>query len=448
MPTIPVLTAQQGPGILRLPEIRRTPGWEEVSQFGENLQKVGNALQKQQDDLDLLQRKGAYDNGLADAQMNLKQEPDYMAHEQIFVQKARDLSVAVRKQFPGSPAVDRAFTLYEQRAFPTELRKVKVSALELLGKDQLGRVDDELASLSTKAAVASTPEARDALIQLSNTVISRTQDNGLWNGEVAAQKKRVFQEQMLEKNMSYLVRTDRTKLRELYQQGAYSEMDQNKALGFLQQARQQDEHEQAQAEKALTEAKSAVLRDAYAGVTLNTFTDAMIKNALENKDPFISPQEAIHLQHYKDNPIGGAGSDQLKALMLEYHLASSSPERVKQYQKQLDGLRQQFGYSKALDAAANELQTDGRTERSIAAAEQTAQIKIAEDKYKSQAKPTMPGIIGRMQKNTSVVEQAELRLRMKRGEKMDDILKDIADRHKRQLEQTPPITKDLQELGR
>lgn len=456
MPRIPIFTAERGPGVLQLPAVpapaRIITGFEQFKELGETLTTIDARLQKQQQDLDYIDGTGILDAGWAELKMKLEENPNYAGHELAFLQGARELSAKVRKRYATDTTVGKTLLAYEQKHLAKELINVRINSRKLLGQEQLGRVETELERLSREAAESKTPEERDQKMQLATDIIDRTQKRGFFGPDgplEAAKKKIAFQHAMLEKNMDYLRRTDRSHLRELDRQGAFTQVDPVKRLKILEAARADEDHEEARRTRVFNQAKEIVTNDAYAKANQGLLSESELDDAVKGNNPFISAQTAAHIKERNDNPITGAGSLQIRTIMLDYHLKRMT---LQQAREALRDLADETGQkNKLLDQAADELMTDERTERDIRAKELAVNINTARDAAKSQEKPKLPGIIGQMQKNKEEVEEAKDRLQLRKGVPLEKVLKGIKDRNEEQFRESstvkvPQPTQDILDL--
>jgi len=190
MPRIPILTAQQGPGVLNLRQVQRQTGFEEVSQFGEQLNEIGMRLQEQQDKLDLQDISSQFSYDLSVAKLNLRQNPDYAGHEAQLLKDAAEIQNRALAQ-PTSNAVKRAFYGYARQKVREELIHVKVDALQLQSADQLDRLKTASTEIASRIAVAPDEQTRQNEMKTFGDLVHGSQANGslkageaggLWRG--------------------------------------------------------------------------------------------------------------------------------------------------------------------------------------------------------------------------------------------------------------------------
>ena len=84
--------------------------------------------------------------------------------------------------------------------------------------------------------------------------------------------------------------------------------------------------------------------------------------------------------------------------------------------------------------------------RGVDAAEMTAKIQYAKDRHTAEADQKLPGMIGTMQKNQEQIEQAEIQMRIRKGEKPDAVLDDIKKRHEAKKKAVPERSKGVLDL--
>jgi len=220
MPRIPVLHAEGRPGILQLP---RPTGAGFVQGFGE-LGKLGEKLQDQQDKLDLAQLAGEYEGGLAEIRLGLKQDPDFKSHPTKFTQRVTQLQGELAKRAT-SATVRQALQAHIARTLPKETVEVQTEALTLWTQHQLAGLDVIEESLSKDAAEAATPEARDDKIMLYEGLLLGAEQQRILSPVQRQQKRRSFNEKVLERNMEFLARTNPTELYVRERDGAFAGLD-------------------------------------------------------------------------------------------------------------------------------------------------------------------------------------------------------------------------------
>lgn len=454
MPTIPIFTAERGPGVFQLPNVPPPvpieSGGEALAQFGQRLADIDAKIRAQQDDLDLLSAVGEFELGLDSIRQGLTENPDYQSHEMSFMAQTTDLSKQVRQRFVTNPLVGRAFQIKEQQLLGKAFIDVRHTARTLQGNAQLAQLEMESDRLSREAAEAATSEQRGEKIQLFESATDRMLSRGYFgaNGPLEAEKKKIaFRQKVLQKNMDYVGRTNRPVFWERYFKGEFSDVDPNTRMKIAESVRTGEEHEERRAEHALNDAKKVFSNDAYGQANFGLFPRSELEDIKKGNNPFMSAQEGHHLEERNENSPSSAGNRSVMALQQEYRSGKRSAKRIEEYRHKYNALARDLGVPNTkLSQAFDELNAEEASLRTVEAAELSAKIKIAEDTYKTQTRPTLPGMVGQMQKNRSAIEMAEIRNRIRRREKIEDVLKDLEARHKKRREQAPQPTQDVQGL--
>jgi hypothetical protein len=454
MPRIPLVEARTPAPVLHLP--RPTPAafgaeaFKGLTQLGEQFQKIATRLQEEQDKLDLAEDAGWFEGKLKETTLALSLDPDYATHTQKFTEAVtgfqRDL--AQRKR---SPTVRKALEAHIAKLLPEATVDVQAEALNLWSGHQRAALDAHGETLSQRAAEAATPEARDGAVGLYEGLLAGQLGARTITPEAAEAKRQSFRQKTLEKHMDVLRRTDRSRLRELDREGAFTALDPVKRLKILEAARDDEAAEERRHDAAFKEAQEAVERVWSAQANQGLLRGADVEAALRGEDPFITPDKARQLVAINDSPpIPGAGSLQVRAIMEEYHAGPSSQTRIDQARQALNHLRRTLGRPNTLmDKALNELQTDERSGRTLRATELGAGIKFAEDEYRSRSSARLLGQIGRIKEQQDL---AEIRNRLRRSADPMTESKKIVDeylkRREREAEQTPAHLKDVLELDK
>lgn len=399
---------------------------------------------------------GEYKTRLGEARLALEEDPDYLSHEQKFTKIEAQVRGELMKR-SRSGVVQRALTSHVQKTFPEELIEVRRGARKLGIESELATLDREEDTFSRQAAEAPTPQARDDITNLYEGLLARARDRRFLSPTQYEQKRQSFQHKTLERNMDFLRRTDRSHLRQMDREGAFSVLDPIKRLKILEAARADEDREDTRNDRAFNDAQDAVEREVSALANQGLWPDADIEAALQGKDPFITPDKARQLKTINENPVTGEGSLQIRAVMQEYHGGPSTLGRIAATRKELNRAALELGRpNPIIDKALNELQTDERTMRGVQAQELSAGIKFAEDEVKSRSDLVLPGRLGTIQKNKQASELAELRntirRMMQRGISPSEAARKAADemlkRKQQEKEATPQHRKDIQELDK
>ena len=99
-----------------------------------------------------------------------------------------------------------------------------------------------------------------------------------------------------------------------------------------------------------------------------------------------------------------------------------------------------------MDKFGNELQSDLDRSREVKAAEINAGIRQAEDDFDRGVPTVLPGKLGQMQRNQQQADKAELRTRIRRGEKGGKAVQDLLKRKQQKFDRLPESSKRIQGL--
>jgi len=381
MPKIPIVTAQQGPGVLQLPPIQRQQGFEEVSQFGQQLFDIDAKIRAQQDDLDLMSATGALETGLDEIKQNLTENPDYQSHPLSFMTQSKELSKRIREQFITNPLVGRAFQVKEQLLLGKAFIDVRHTARTLQGNAQLAQLENEGERLSREAAESSTLEQRDEKIQLFESATDRMLQRGYFgkDGPLEAEKKKIaFRQKVLQKNMDYVGRTNRPIFWERYFKGDFSDVDPNTRMKIAESVRTGEEREERRAEHSFNDAKKVFSNDAYGQANFGLFPRSELEDIKKGKHPFMSAEAGFHLEERNENSPSAAGNQSVLALQQEYRSGKRSAKRIETYRQRYSALAKDLGAPNTkLSQAFDELNAEEASLRTVEAAELTARIKVA-----------------------------------------------------------------------
>jgi len=170
MPRIPIVTAQQGPGVLQLPAVQRQNGFEEVSRLGERMTVIQaeaerrmtviqDKLRQHQEELALYDADTALVEKLQGVAHNLTADPNYEGHEATLRKEAETFVQETVKRMP-SPAVAEVFRLRAARRIAETSLDVRVRSTKLIAEQQVVdsiNIGERTAKLMARAE---TPEKR------------------------------------------------------------------------------------------------------------------------------------------------------------------------------------------------------------------------------------------------------------------------------------------------
>lgn len=450
MPRIPIVSAQQGPGVLNLPAIQRQQGWDQVSQFGQQLSEIDAKLRAQQDDLDLMAGVGALETGIDEVKQKNLENPNYQSHEMSSILQFQDLSKRVREQYGTNTHVNRALQIKEQRLFGKAMIDVRHKSRALQGSAQLAQMDLEGERLSTLAAESTDTQKVKDYISDFETSVDRMNQRGFFgaNGpEEATKKKMLFGQKVLSKNMDYQGRTDPTLFWERYAKGDFSGVEAVTREKIAEGVGRRQNEAESRAKTSFNEAKQVYANDAYGLANFGKFPQSRLNDILAGKDPFMDAHAGKTLARVNENAPNAAGNQSVMALQQAYRSGERSDKRIDYYRKQYQALADNLGApNKALSTAFDELNSDRNALRTVKAAEQAAAFRAAEDQHRLNSKPVMPGFVGSIQKNRAEKESSEIRDRIRQGEHGPDIVKDIDARNAKRRKQAPQHKQDIEGL--
>lgn len=241
MPKIPIPTAQRGPGVLQLPTADpRSFGvqaGEATTEFGQQLQKLGEKIQDQQDETDVIDKSTAYKEFLStlpDAILNndtIKPEERVKEYRVQADQKREEL---VKES---SSTVQRVFSNHAKQLLSEGVIHMQTADIETRIKTArvaLSEQVDQFADLKATALAQGDLIGYNTALATSNDLLQRAEQRGTINPieRQAAEKARTNRmfEQLAEQNSMLVVEmTDAVKAGK---PGDYYGMDKGKATYY------------------------------------------------------------------------------------------------------------------------------------------------------------------------------------------------------------------------
>lgn len=342
MPTIPIITAQQGPGVLQLPPIRRQTGFEEVSQFGQQLLDIDAKIRAQQDDIDLYRTLTETVAELSQRRIDLSADTDYETQPERFAKIANEIKY---KKLDGirSPAVAAVAQARIERMIAEANIHVQVDANKRLVAQQ-GADTLALGEQAARRWIEAAPEKRDAIKQEWFTLVGRSL-------AFAPEQKNKKKAQWDEWTALESIRVNPTETLAALEKGAFPELDPKQRETLMKsaeiaEARQQRliEHEQ----KLQREDQNNQL---YDKLRLNTLQWSEVRAATvlsrEDRDFFwkalkgenqpTDPTTAVRIQALLDTPKGNR-EQQVKNATAAKQLAQDAYIKTRTLEKS-DALR-------------------------------------------------------------------------------------------------------------
>ena len=451
MPQIPIPTAQRSPTVLQLPNVSPNSfgaqAGEQISQFGQALERTAFHLQAQQDELQLTAMAGQLDLAVDAAKQSALQHPVLAARPGIFEDGMNAARETIEKGTQ-STAVQRALLAHQYRIVPQAVIQLQHESMVRLKGENDTMLFKELDNTAREIPTMSDPVMREEALMRIRTHLERSKQSGLMTPLDAEKTWSKFKLDVLENNMDYLRQTNPTKMQELDRQGAFAELDPMKRLKVLSDASKDVEHAETVNEKNFKKLQDAWNADWSARANLGQLSVFEQTQALAGLHPFITSDKAREYAKINANPpdVGGA-STPIRVIVQEYHGKPITRQNIEVTRKKLNATARELGVpSPLLDKALNELQADEMSMRGVDAAEMTAKIQYAKDRHTAEADQKLPGMIGTMQKNQEQIEQAEIQMRIRKGEKPDAVLDDIKKRHEAKKKAVPERSKGVLDL--
>ncbi len=444
---------QPSPGYWAAPSVAVGNLGEEIGVMGQRWKEVQNRLLGEQAEMESLSLAAEYDDRLAIMRTEIKRNPDPLAHETEFVRRVQELNQAMLQR-SGNSITQRVLQKHMVTSFGKNVALVRSESLELFTAKKLAWLDEQEDRLSQQAAEAPTTEAHAEAVATYKSILGRFVGQMVL-GEDAAQKRgRIFHEKTLEKQMDILRRTDPAKLLQLEIEGAFRDVEMGKRLRILEQVRKDDERQASRDAKHFATVRDAVQRVWAADAISRRLTDADIREAKENKNPYVSPKEALEYERLRDAPATKTADVAVATMRQRYLLGASSIARILAFRQELHDLLAQSGEPNEEGVKfADELQTDERTMLGIDAQKQSRAEQLAVQDYKAGQK-TGTGIpfLDAITKAEEKIGEARVRAAVKRGA---DPATAVERERKRQEKKTPPLSKAetdkltiIEEVGR
>lgn len=187
MPKLPQPTAQGRPAIANLPDVSPqhfgARAFAEVEGFGQTLQRVGEHLQRQRDELDLIGKAGDYDIRLNALKSEILLDKNIEPPQRMGEFKKRADAFRQELNQDASPIVQRMLSVHAVKSLSRGL-------MEFQEADTKQRIDQQFVDtkylsgqLAARAASASTPEEEQARRQELRDVWDRAEGSQLYPPE-------------------------------------------------------------------------------------------------------------------------------------------------------------------------------------------------------------------------------------------------------------------------
>ena len=449
MPRIPIINAEGNAAVANFPRVPNLPEGGAGAIIGRSLEKtggvvadIGNRLDAQAAESELVKMGSEYDAGLTQIHSDVFTNKDIKDPAEEFTRRAGELQAQLRQNSQRA-SVHRAFDMHASRVTPRAIVGVRMDDLKLKTQQRIADVNESLDILSQAAATAEVPEDRDAAIRTGQDMLQRAEGRKIFNPIQRQEAQQKFETQILEKNMDYLARTNRSQLYFQSAKGVYDKVDSVKRLKILEQARVAGEQEETRADANFRKVSDAVERQWGGLANTGSLPDAWLEEALQNGNPNISPAKARVLDAINRNPPIGGGKHNVsvRAIMEEYGLKFSTMENIRKAREALKNYRDNLtgpDPTGELEKAGLKLASDERAMLGIQNTQLNNAIKAGTDAVQDDPMWALLGSkLGAMLKQQNNIVQAKVRELIRKGMRPEDAVKKAMEGAKQRGDATP-----------
>lgn len=388
MPTLPqVQLREEAP---RQPAVRIQPG--ALGGLGKGLQIFGEALQAAQDQQDSfeIKRQGVLlDTKLDELKEEIKAEPDFAKRDKLYQEKSAEY-LATATQEISSPRVRNGLNQYYSLKFPQEALKVRVGNQKEWGEHRVAQTAELADLMADKIVSSDNPrdvEKYKALYNDQLNVLSIGPYAPL-NAVKRQQMEKDFSNKVLSKRAQRMINEVPESFLVAADEGQFKDLTEDQVYKFRSMARGKIEADERANDRVAKEVKDLAMNSLQASANKGEISAADMADMLAGRNPYVTAAQARTLNEVNNNPPTGAGGDNVRAIMQEYHAGPSSFGRIRAARAQLRSLMQSQGSpNPLLDKALNELQTDERTMTGIEASRVNREIQAAQDSYTANTPP-------------------------------------------------------------
>lgn len=427
MPRIPILTADRAPSAVQYPGVPSpapiATGGEQLTEAGQRMMAIQDRIQNQQDELDLFRTLTDTKAELQQTQLDLSAEPDYSLHTERFQKLAKE--VMFRKL--GTLKRPAVAAVYQSRAE----RMIAEAGIDVQVNASKQQLEGQKANWIKAGEQAAALWADVADPEKQETIRKEYFDGIKRNGAFDDKDRTAAGARFYESAMEYLRLTNRSRMRELDRQGVFQSLDPLKRAEILQKAKQDDARDQANERENYTRAKESYVGSKWALANQGLLPQSWIEDAKKGLDPFfVNPKDIDDLEERNLNPIAGAGSQQVQAIMLDYARGEATPARIQKARKQLNALKDapQGAVRKALEKLQGV-----ESARSNAALQ--AGFDAIKREFEAEEQPFLPGRMGEMQKFKRRQQLGEAERKLGEGVPLEQIIRERRERRRLEEEQ-------------
>jgi hypothetical protein len=334
--------------------------------LADTLNGLADESRKQQDALDYTKLSGDYEFKLDALKDELATEPDYQKRIDQYNQLALDLQSKTLDLSPNKE-VSQALNVHIGRVLPNKALAYKRDTLKEWGQARVAELDQQEEILAEKVVTAATPEEADRYRGMQRGLaMGLSQGPGAPLNPLELQKRiKGFEIKSLEKYATKILRSNPDAMQTDEVVSRLSGLGEARLLTLQSQARDESHKREAWSDQVMQKNKKEVMNAAEAKANFAQLDPAWLDQAMKGElAPMITAADGRHLKSINDNPASGAADKQVQAIMSEYYLnpAGRTPNAIRATRERLNRLQRDLGApSKALNAAANELQSDQTT---------------------------------------------------------------------------------------
>jgi hypothetical protein len=310
-------------------------------------------------------------------------------------------------------------------------------------------------TLSKAAAQAPDEQTRNANYRNFALTVGNMTANGFLDAEQNQKARMAFDAKVLSKRATIQIASNPAGfLAEVSNpESDFHRMGEDAVLKLSETARTTMEREERRSDRIANEVKQQAEQGWYSALGNNKLSDSDIQDAIDKKNPYITPEKALHFQKLKAEGIKGDKAP-VTAIMSSYHAVDRSPAAIARTRKELLQLQSQVGPNDWIDKALNELQTDVSTltTQGIALqaneiARNNREIGNLQNSLEAGKAPMLPAL-RQLLPNTDQVDKAKVKeIYQKDGKAAAEaFVKDKVEQKKSKVESIPPQTKKVLEL--
>jgi hypothetical protein len=417
--------------------------------LGKGLQEFSNDLTLAQHTADKAEAARSVAEGGIEFEGILQQNKDTIQDPQQFFTKSTDDVKNAFQSRLDKATTPQARALIEAGLSDNVLKagyQTKHLQFEKTKDKALGDLDATEEFLTSSALES--PEKRDQAMSIYGNLVGTAKGAGVLDEQSTFKRLDSFKKKVMLKGADAQVRTSPGGFLADVDAGKWNGLDLDSQIKFSDQARAKIEADDKASEKVFTQVKAIVDRGYSAAANSGSIPEGTLTDALNGRNPYVTPDRARELAHINENPPSGETTDPIRAIMQQYHSGTSSYGRINAARASLRQLEKQSTRPNPLiDKAYNELQTDERTMTGIDATRVNRDVTAAKEAYEAEnPKPPfrIPGLDAKREQDKAKIGQA-----VRRSQDPTPIIKQNAQRDKAKASALPDDLKDMRKaLGK